>query len=60
MRKRTRAAGLLATLVLTAGLAACGDDDDPAVDEASPSASEDAADDEGDDGQREDETRCEG
>ena len=50
MRKRTRAAGLLAALVLTAGLAACGDDDDPAVDEASPSASEDAADDGGDDG----------
>jgi len=40
MSKRTRAAGLLAALVLAAGLTACGDDDDPAVGEASGSASD--------------------
>lgn len=58
MTTRSRAAGLLAALVLTAGLAACSDDDDPAVEDASPSASEepadeadDAADDEADDGE---------
>ena len=49
MLKRTRAAGLLAALVLAAGLTACGDDDDPAVDSATDDTEADAGDDAGDD-----------
>jgi hypothetical protein len=48
MQKRTRAAGVLAALVLTAGLTACGDDDDPAVDSATDDTEADAGG--GDDG----------